>query len=66
MGDSAGRFIGRFDSQKEFVPFVVFAGRRGPAAGEGLIEQLASEITLISIQRQFGRGPLLDPPICRR
>ena len=38
--DSARRIIGGFDSEEEFVPFVMFAGRRGSAAREGLFEQL--------------------------
>jgi hypothetical protein len=35
--------VGRFDPDEKFVPFVMFAERRGVAAGEGLVEQLRSE-----------------------
>ena len=40
VDDSARRIVGRFDSEEKFVPFVMFAGRRRSAAGEGLVEQL--------------------------
>ena len=64
--DSARRILGRFDSEEEFVPFVVFAGTGGAAAAKGLVKQLcASEIRSVSIQRQLGSGPLLDPPTCQ-
>jgi len=43
MGDNSPRHgVGRFDSEEEFVPLVMFAGRRGAAAGEGLVEQLCT------------------------